>query len=122
MDKCCDMHAGMLKHPIYIEKRTDSADGMGGYTITWAGDPSGPVYARIQNLTGSERWEAMRTMSSNLIRITIRFRGDANGAPYWSAGTHRVKIRGRYYNIIAIQDKNFESKWLVMDLVEGEPS
>jgi len=122
MTECCSMHAGLLTVPIRIEKRTDTADGMGGYTIAWSGDPAGVVYARVQNLTGSERWEAMRTMSSNLIRATIRFRGNANGAPYWSAGEHRVLIRGRYYNIIAIQDKDFESKWLVMDLVEGEPS
>jgi len=122
MANCCDMHSGMLKHRIYVEKQTRTSDGMGGWTQTWTEDPPGGLMARIQNLTGSEQWTAMRTMSANLIRVTVRFKGDSNGAPYWTAGDHRVRIRGRYYNIKAIQDKNFDSQWLVMDLMEGEPS
>lgn len=121
-EKCCDITTDMLKHRIYFEKKTRTADGIGGVTLDWTEDPKGGVYARLQNLTGSERWEAMRTMSGNLIRATVRFVGNAKGAPYWKAGTHRLRIRGRYYNIIAMQDKDFESEWLVVDAVEGEPS
>jgi len=121
-EKCCDITVDMLQHRIYFEKRTSTPDSAGGFTLSWEEDPKGGVYARLQNLTGSERWEAMRTMSSNLVRATVRFVGNSKGAPYWSAGEHRVRLRGRYYNIIAMQDKDFENEWLVVDMVEGEPS
>ncbi len=119
--KCCEIHSGLLKTPISIERRTRAADGMGGYTETWTADPDQTLYCWVQNLAGTERWEAMRLHPGNLFRITLRFRGDANGAPYWTSHD-RVKIYGRTYGILAIQDVEMRQIWLKMDLFEGKPS
>lgn len=120
--KCCDIQAGDLNVPISIEKKTRTSDAMGGATETWAEDPQGTIWAKVQMLTGTERWEAMRVHPGNLLRITLRFRGDSNGAPYWSSTQHRVKIRGRTYGIMAIVDIEMAQRWISMDIFETKPS
>lgn len=120
--KCCDIHAGMLRTRVYIEKRARVDDGYGGVTETWAEDPAGGVLAAVQNLTGTERWEASRIHPGNLIRLTVRFRGDEAGAPYWQSGLHRVLIRNREYGILAIQDVEMLKRWIKMDVFEGKPT
>jgi SPP1 family predicted phage head-tail adaptor len=120
--KCCDINAGMLRTRVFIEKKTRVDDGMGGATETWAENPKGGVWAAVQNLAGTERWEASRMHPGNLIRLTLRFRGDSAGAPYWTSVDHRVKIRGRIYGILAIMDVEMMQQWLKMDLFESQPS
>jgi len=122
MNACCDVTAGDLRHLVTIEKRTRVADGQGGFTETWAADPAGGVYCAMQFLTGTERWEHMRNKPGNLMRLTMRFKGDANGAPYWQPGTHRVKFRERLYDILAISDPDWDSRWVKMDVFESGPS
>jgi SPP1 family predicted phage head-tail adaptor len=63
--KCCDIQVGDLRVPITIEKKTRTADAMGGYVETWAADPKGTIWAKMQMLTGTERWEAMRVQPRN---------------------------------------------------------
>ena len=122
MKDCCTVTAGDLKHRVIIEARSRVSDGGGGFTETWTADPVGGVYCSMQFLTGTERWEAYRNMNGNLIRLTMRFRGDANGAPYWQSGTHRVVFRGRVYDILAVSDVGWDRRWLKMDIFEGSPS
>jgi head-tail adaptor len=120
------MHAGMLKQLITIERRTTAPDGYGGLTDTWAADPTGGVWASLvqdtARMLGSKPTQAQRETPLRETSATIRFRGNANGAPYYSAGRDRVVFRGRYYNIIAAFDPDFTQAWLQLDLVEGEAS
>lgn len=120
--KCCDIHSGMLNVRVFIEKKTRTDDAMGGVTEVWAEDPKGGVMAAIQNLSGTESFDAMRVSPGNLQRLTVRFRGDVNGAPYWLAGEHRIKIRGREHGILAIQDVEGRQQWLKIDTLEGRAS
>lgn len=122
MTGCCESGIGAKKHPVVLEKRTRVSDGSGGYTETWAADPAGAVYCSMQFLTGTERWENYRNMNGNLIRLTMAYRGNADGAPYWESGTHRAVFRGRTYDILAVSDVNWERKELKMDIFEGSPS
>ena len=121
-EKCCDIHSGMLNVLASIEKKTRTKDDMGGVTEVWNEDPKGGVWIRVQNLAGTERWEAMRMHPGNLIRITLRFLGDSLGAPFWNSTNHRVVIRGRIYGILAIMDVEMQMQWLKMDLFESKPS
>lgn len=115
--KCCDMNAGKLRSLITIERVTRSSDGMGGWSESWAEDPTGGVFAYFTGLTGTERWEAMRVVSGNLFRAIIRYRDDGNGAPYYNEGD-RVKKAGRIYDIISVMDMEDERMWLQIDLME----
>ncbi len=120
--KCCDIHSGMLNVKVFIEKKARTPDDMGGSTEVWVENPKGGVWVAVQNLAGTERWEASRMHPGNLIRIILRFRGDSLGAPFWSAIDNRVKIRGRIYGILAVMDVEAQMQWLKMDLFESKPS
>lgn len=120
--RCCDIHAGMLNVLASIEKEAKTPDGSGGFTVKWAENPKGGIWVGVQNLSGTERWEAMRIHPGNLIRIVTRFVGDSLGAPFWNSVDYRIKIRGRIYGIIAIMDVEMQQQWLKMDLFESKPS
>lgn len=122
MVKCCDMTPASLKTLITIERQTRTADGQGGWTEVWAADPVGGVYARVQNMSGTKRYEADRTESTNLVNFFVRFKGDANGAPYWQATKTRVICRGRYYNVLAVVDLELQKKWIRIFTQEGDVS
>lgn len=115
---CCKYHAGMLRHEITIERRTRAADGYGGFTETWTGST---VQAYVEPLGGGERWQAMRVSPEVRFRAIVRFRGDAYGAPYWSAHD-RVTWRGRTFAVESVVDVESRSEWLEMMLVEGKAS
>lgn len=116
---CCDVTSGELKNKVTIQRRVRADDGVGGVVETWVDDPVGGVMVKMQFLTGTERWEAHRNKNGNLIRLTMRFRGNAQGAPYWESGQHRVQFRGRTYEILAVSDVGWSSEWLKMDIFEG---
>lgn len=120
MVRCCDITVSDLKTLIVIERRTRTADGMGGWTESWTADPIGGVWAKADHMSGTERNEAARTESTNLINFTVRFRPDANGAPYWQATETRVSCRGRYYNVLSVQDMDLQKKWIKLFCQEGD--
>ena len=122
MVACCDITANKLRNLITIEALSLSTDGQGGHTSTWTADPVGGVYAWIKDGSGSEQLEADRKTSNNFRTAIIRFRGNAQGAPYYEATTFRVVFQGRYYNITSVQDMEMAGKWLRILMVEGDPS
>jgi len=117
--KCCDMTSGMLKASITIERKSRASDGMGGVVDTWSTDAV--VRAHWKGLSGSERWQAMRVSPVNRFRAVIRFKGDAEGAPYYTA-EDRVSYRGRLFNIESVIDMDDAQTWLELSLTEGVPS
>lgn len=120
MVKCCSKYnARQLSSRIVIQRKTQAADGMGGFTETWSAGDS--VWAMWKPMSGAERVQAMRITPSVAVRAVIRFRGDVNGAPYYSAAD-RVQYRGRTYNITAVIDVDDAGEWLELLLTEGAPS
>lgn len=115
---CGKYHAGLLRHRIAIERRTRVADGYGGFAETWAATT---VPAMVAPLGGGERWLAMRVSPEVRYRAIVRFRGDAHGAPYWSA-SDRVTWRGRTFAVESVVDVESRSEWLEMIIVEGKAS
>jgi SPP1 family predicted phage head-tail adaptor len=122
MVQCCDITTASLTVLVVIERRVRTADGQGGWVETWTADPAGGVWAKVAGLSGTERWEAGRTESTNLYSVYVRFRGDANGAPYWNATDTRISVRGRYHNVLSIVDMELKKKWLRFYTQEGDIS
>lgn len=122
MVDCCTITQADLRVRVFPFRRVRTADGYGGWEETWVGDPAGGILAKIQNLTGTERWEAQRTESTNLLNAFVRFRGDENGAPYWHASETILRIRGREYNVLAVTDMEMKKRWLKMLIQEGDPA
>lgn len=116
---CAKYNARQLRQRVTIQRKTQTADGMGGWTEAWStGDD---VWALWQPKSGSERVRAMGLSTDVSVKAVIRFRGDANGAPYYSAAD-RLSYRGRTYNITAVIDVDGMQDWLELMLAEGEPS
>lgn len=120
MVSCCSKYsARQLRSRITIQQKTQATDDMGGWTETW--DAGTAVWAMWKPMTGSERVRAMGIEPMLSVRAVIRFRGNADGAPYYSAAD-RVVYKGRTYNIRSIVDVDDMGDWLELTLAEGEPS
>lgn len=120
MVSCCSKYnARQLKSRITIQSKTQVSDSMGGWTETWSAGTA--VWAMWKPMSGNERVQAMRIQPGLSVRAVIRFRGNAQGAPYYSAAD-RVVYRGRTYNITAIVDVDDAGEWLELFLTEGAPS
>lgn len=117
---CCSKYSARdLNRRIAIERKERTADGMGGVTEVWLREAT--VWAMWKPLSGSEQYRAMRISPETRVKAVIRFRGDDNGAPYYTAND-RIIFRGRTYNIEAVIDVDGDQEWLELSLVEGKPS
>ena len=116
--KCCDMHPGMLRTRITIERATRSSDGQGGFTTTWAEDPVGGVMASMRASAMPQIIHGQRVSPRAAVRAVIRFRDDGNGAPYYTP-SDRVMANGREYSIESVVDVEFTRQWIEMTLIEG---
>ena len=117
--KCCDINSSMLNHKVTLEVEVLVEDGQGGFTSSWTADPSTPVFAAIQALQGTERYVGERIVFFARYLLTIRFRGDANGAPYYQPAKTRVKFQGKTYNMVSCIDKDMEGWYLDIVVEEG---
>jgi SPP1 family predicted phage head-tail adaptor len=83
------------RHTVAIQEQTDTADGMGGFTTTWA-DVSGmgSVRAAIWPVRGDERIEALKLEYKGLYKIRIRYRSGitTKNRIYWSDGSKTFNL------------------------------
>jgi SPP1 family predicted phage head-tail adaptor len=117
--KCCDIHSGMLNAQITIQRKARWIDSMGGSNDIWADEAT--IWAHWKGLSGGERWQAMRVSPHNRFRAIIRFKGDENDAPYYTA-EDRVSYRGRIYAVESVIDMEDRQEWLELTLLEGGKS
>lgn len=66
------LRAGLMNRRVILQTVTQAADGGGGFTDTWA--DTATLWANVEELTGSEGFEAQQTASSLSHRVTIRYR------------------------------------------------
>lgn len=116
---CGKYAAGMLQSKITIQRKTRTGDGLGGVTEAWATE--GTPWAMWKALSGNELWAAMRINPSVKVKAVIRFRGDANGNPYYGPAD-RVTYRGREYAVLSVIDPDDRQEWLEIMLDQGKPS
>jgi SPP1 family predicted phage head-tail adaptor len=110
--RCCDMHAGMLKEPITVERRTLTADGAGGQTEAWTAVSGAPTRAHVRPVGGSERYASDRTEAIVRLRLVTRYNAHIREGD-------RVKIRGKVHNIRFLDNMEFRDKWLQIDVDGG---
>ena len=88
------MRIGELNKLIDIQYKTRVADGVGGFTETYATRFSG-VFASIKPLTGIENLQANQMSMGLTHRIEMHYRGGIR--PDW-----RIKYGNRYFAIMSI--------------------
>lgn len=118
--RCNQLNIGDFDRLIKIQRAVTTPDGIGGNTSVWTSDPPAGVWAKLKNLTGTERWEAGRIMPGNLVRVIIRWRDDGSGNPYYLA-SDRIIHQGRTYTILGVFDLEFQREYIQIDMQEGKP-
>lgn len=93
---------GNLNKRITLQYVTQTADGMGGFSETWADDAE--VWAAIWPKSASEQIQSMQAVMTISHRIRIRYRSTLK--PSW-----RINFGTRYFNIIEIINPNERGEW-----------
>lgn len=101
------MRAGKMPHRIKIQADTPTRDVLGAETSAWATIAGGNCWARIEPLSGQERWVAQQVNAESTLKVTMR---------YDSALTeqHRILFGSRVLQINAISNTDEMNKELVV--------
>lgn len=92
-----------LNKRIVLQSPVNAADGMGGFTVTWADEAT--VWAAIWPVSAAETIQAAQAQMTVTHRIRIRYRSVLKAS--W-----RVSWSGRYFNIVSIIEPNMAHVWL----------
>ena len=99
------MNAGAYREPVTIEKSGYTEDESGNQVPVWAEYYRG--YAYMNNLSGTEYWEAAQTQAQNTVMFIMRFH------PLLSAMNtreYRLMHRGKAYNITSIDNVQYKNE------------
>lgn len=108
--KCCDVHAGLLRHKVEIQEMIRISDGGGGYEATW--QTVAKVWANIKPLSGNETMAAMQLEDRITHDIVIRYRGGVTAA-------QRIKYGDRLFNIRSVINVEERNVWMQLRAEEG---
>jgi len=103
----------MLNRQITIERRTQVADGMGGQTENWTFYAS--VWANVKPTSARERAYAGRVEAQADFKAIVRFRGDADSNPDYTADDRAV-FQGKTYGLEYVTDIENRRTWLELGL------
>jgi SPP1 family predicted phage head-tail adaptor len=87
------MRIGRLRHRITIEEPTRTADGMGGWTVTWT--EVSTVWAGVEPVSGKERIAADAVEAEVTHKVIIRYAS-------WLTPDMRITFGDRHFDIRAI--------------------
>ncbi len=107
--KCCDITASKLNRQIVLLRRTEATDGMGGNTEAWT--PLAYLWAMVKPVSGRERAYRGGVEAQVDYRMVIRFTGDGEGYPSYTADD-RVEYQGKTYGIDYVLDVEDARTWL----------
>ena len=99
------MNAGAYRELVVIEKSGYAEDDICNQIPSWTEYYRG--YAYMNNLSGSEYWEAAQTQSQNTIMFVFRYHsllGAMNTKEY------RLVHRGKAYNITSIDNVQYKNE------------
>ncbi len=108
--KCCDMTPGMLRTSVALQSQTRTADGQGGYSLSWT--TYATVQAHVKQSSGGERSESERLTATSTLRCVVRYRSDVEPQ-------HRAVIDGKAYQVRNVEDVEFRRRWLDIKLEGG---
>lgn len=67
------MRAGMLRHRVTIQRRTESRDAAGSDVGTWSDVAT--VYGRVEPFAGNERVKGAQVAATTTHTVTMRYDG-----------------------------------------------
>lgn len=101
---------GTLRHRVTIQSETRTADGAGGFTLTWADVAT--VWGAVEPLKGMERLRAQQIEAPVTHSVTIRHRTDVSTK-------ERIKFGTRLFNIRDVINPDERDRWLELLCEEG---
>lgn len=104
------LKAGSLNRRVSIEVLESTPNGSGGFYSAWV--PLMTVWAEVIALRGGEALVQNVQRSTQLFRVTIRWRSDVTSA-------NRLMLDGRAMNIISCEDVDGRRESLVMTAETG---
>ena len=112
------MRAGLLRHRVTIQTRTETQGSAGDVTWTWSDLDT--VWASIEPLMGSEAVSAKQLQSRTDTRIRIRYRHGLTTKMRIKWEEPGSPIYTRYYEIEAILNPRQNHRETVLMCVERE--
>jgi len=107
------LRAGFLRHRVDVQEQTDTPDGMGGFTTSWASvSGMGSVPAAIWPLSSKEQLDAMKLESVITNKIRIRYRSGITSKNRMVFGSRIFNIKGAPINA---DEKNKTLDFLVTE-------
>jgi len=97
------MEIGTLKQRITLEKRVTAVNDRGFEEKTW--QEVATVWAKAENLRGREYYAAAAVQAENTVTFTIRYRPGVDT-------DLRLLFRGKHYRITAVDNVNYENRFL----------
>lgn len=101
--------AGMLRHRVEIQERTESRDDYGATVSTWG--TVATCWAMVDQREGGEAQVAGQPRTNQQWLVVVRHRSTI-------AITARVKYSGRYLNIQSARDPFGDHEWLELICTE----
>lgn len=99
------MNAGAYRELVVIEKSGYAEDDIGNQIPSWTEYYRG--YAYMNNLSGSEYWEAAQTQSQNTIMFVFRYHPLLDAM---NTKEYRLMHRGKAYNITSIDNVQYKNE------------
>ena len=101
------MKIAEMNERIVIQKSRMETDTIGNHTLKWFDYYY--CWARVDNVSGKEFWEAAQHNAQDSLYFTIRY-----FSPVHDLDTthYRVKFRGQIYNITFINHSQYKNKML----------
>ena len=99
------MNAGAYREPVTIEKSGYTEDEIGNQVPVWAEYYRG--YAYMNNLSGTEYWEAAQTPAQNTVMFIMRFHPLLTAM---NTREYRLMHRGKAYNITSIDNVQYKNE------------
>lgn len=107
--KCCEIHAGMLRHKIRLQREKLTPDGGGGWQKEW--EEYASVFAYIKPVSGSEALYGMQLQDTITHDIYIRYRT--------VVAKDVVVYNTRRFNIVSVINVDEKNVWLRLRCEEG---
>jgi SPP1 family predicted phage head-tail adaptor len=106
------MQPGQLRHQIYLQGLTRTDDEGGGGEEAW-GDASGPLWAEIRPLTGTEAIRAMQSEATLTHTVRLRYRPGVTTRMRLRYGARHFDIR----HVIDVQERHIELQLLCEEIL-----
>ena len=93
-----------------VETPTETPDGAGGYTITWAERVG--IWCKVETVSGGEGIIAGRLEHSEGLTLTTHYNADI-------LDTDRIELDGEYYKITRIEDVDRKQWYMIIYIETG---